>query len=71
MGVCGELAADSKAVPILLGLGVDELSVSAGSIPLVKAQVRRLHTQECKTLAAEALTCATAAEVRSLSSRNG
>ena len=71
VGVCGELAADSKAVPILLGLGVDELSVSAGSIPLVKAQVRRLHTQECKTLAAEALTCATAAEVRSLSSRNG
>ncbi len=71
VGVCGELAADSKAVPILLGLGVDELSVSAGSIPLVKAQVRRLNTPECKELAAEALTCATAAEVRSLSSRNG
>ncbi len=71
VGVCGELAADSKAVPILLGLGVDELSVSPGSIPLVKAQVRRLNTRECKELAAEALTCATAAEVRSLSSRNG
>lgn len=71
VGVCGELAADSKAVPVLLGLGVDELSVSAGSIPLVKAQVRTLNQTECRRLAEQALGCATAAEVRSLSGRNG
>ncbi|MCP1659231.1 phosphoenolpyruvate--protein phosphotransferase [Neisseria perflava] len=71
VGVCGELAADSKAVPVLLGLGVDELSVSAASIPLVKAKVRTLNLIECRQMAQQALTCATAAEVRSLSSRNG
>ena len=71
VGVCGELAADSKAVPILLGLGVDELSVSSGSIPMVKAQVRRLNAQTCRQMAEEALTLATAGEVRSLSGRNG
>lgn len=36
VGICGELAADPKAVPILMGLGVDELSMSPNSIPLVK-----------------------------------
>lgn len=71
VGVCGELAADSKAVPVLLGLGVDELSVSAAAIPMVKAQVRTLDMAECRRLAEQALTFATAAEVRSLSSRNG
>lgn len=40
VGICGELAADPKAVPILMGLGVDELSMSPNSIPLVKAQIR-------------------------------
>ena len=70
VGVCGELAADSKAVPILLGLGVDELSVSSGSIPMVKAQVRRLNAQTCRQMAEEALTLATAGEVRSLAQRS-
>jgi phosphotransferase system HPr (HPr) family protein len=39
VGVCGELAADPQAVPILIGLGVDELSVSVPAIPTVKAQI--------------------------------
>jgi phosphocarrier protein FPr len=42
VGVCGELGANPQAVPILLGLGVDELSVSVPAIPTVKAQVRQL-----------------------------
>lgn len=71
VGVCGELAADSKAVPILIGLGVDELSLSAGSIPLVKAQVRTLNRADCSHMAEQALACATAAEVRALSGGNG
>lgn len=67
VGVCGELGADQAAVPILLGLGVDELSVSASQIALVKMQVRQLSYQACQTLALQALTCATADEVRALS----
>ncbi|NNJ12796.1 phosphoenolpyruvate--protein phosphotransferase [Chloroflexales bacterium ZM16-3] len=65
VGVCGELGADPVAVPILIGLGVDELSVSAPAIPSVKAQVRDLSMEQCKERARAALACATASEVRS------
>mgnify|MGYP003752695899 CR=1 FL=1 len=64
VGVCGELGADPQAVPILLGLGVDELSISVPAIPMVKAQVRDLTLTEAQRLAQEALACATAPEVR-------
>ncbi|MCB8979154.1 MAG: phosphoenolpyruvate--protein phosphotransferase [Ardenticatenaceae bacterium] len=66
VGVCGALGADPQAVPILLGLGVDELSVSVPSIALVKAQVRTLTFAAAQQLAAQALGCGTAGEVRSL-----
>lgn len=64
VGVCGELGADPQAVPILVGLGVDELSVSIPAIPAVKAQIRSLSLSTAKRLAAEALECASATEVR-------
>lgn len=64
VGICGELGADPHAVPILVGLGVDELSVSVPAIPSVKAQVRALNYAEAQQLARAALTCRTAAEVR-------
>jgi phosphocarrier protein FPr len=67
VGVCGELGADPQAVPILVGLGVDELSVSVPSIPTVKAQIRSMELPAAQALAKKALACATAAEVRSLS----
>jgi phosphocarrier protein FPr len=67
VGVCGELGADPQAVPILIGLGVDELSVSVPAIPTVKAQVRSLQLDEAKSLAQRALNCATAPEVRAIS----
>ena len=51
VGVCGELGADPQAVPILVGLGVDELSVSVPAIPSVKAQVRELTLTSAKELA--------------------
>jgi phosphocarrier protein FPr len=70
VGVCGELGADPQAVPILVGLGVDELSVSVPAIPTVKAQVRTLTLGEAKSLAQRALTCTTAGEVREISRRN-
>ncbi|QOZ96942.1 phosphoenolpyruvate--protein phosphotransferase [Stutzerimonas stutzeri] len=64
VGVCGELAADALAVPMLVGLGVDELSVSARSIALVKARVRELDFTTCQRLAQQALMLPGAHEVR-------
>ena len=64
--ICGELGSDAAAIPILLGLGMDELSVSIPSVPTVKAQVRSLKISELGSLAREALNCATAQEVREL-----
>ncbi|MCO3607581.1 hypothetical protein FA151_09430 [Pseudomonas aeruginosa] len=66
VGVCGELAADPLALPLLVGLGVDELSVSARSIALVKAGVRELQLVAARGLARKALGLASAAEVRAL-----
>ncbi|MCP8463829.1 phosphoenolpyruvate--protein phosphotransferase [Pseudomonas sp. ZM23] len=64
VGVCGELAADAQAVPLLVGLGVDELSVSARSIPLVKARVREIDLPLARELASAALALGSASEVR-------
>ena len=66
VGICGGLASDSQAVPILIGLGVDELSVSVPAIPAIKAQVRRLRLAECREIATRALASAEAREVRAL-----
>jgi len=64
--LCGELGSDETAVPILLGLGLDELSVSLPAVPTVKALIRTLTLAEVQPLARQALTCATAPEVRAL-----
>jgi multiphosphoryl transfer protein len=64
--VCGGIAGDPQAVPLLVGLGIDELSVTVPAIPAVKAQIRRLRMEDCRALAQAALACATAAEVRAL-----
>lgn len=66
VAVCGEAAADPVAVPLLLGLGVDELSVSPFAVPAVKAQVRGLDLARCRSLAQQALAQASAREVRDL-----
>jgi multiphosphoryl transfer protein len=64
VSVCGELGADPEAIPILLGLGLTELSVNVPSIPTIKDQIRSLDLSRCRELAERALGCATAAEVR-------
>ncbi len=69
VGVCGELGSDELAVPILIGLGVDELSVSVSQIALVKAQIRTLSIDDCRALAAEALACDGATAVRALAQK--
>ena len=64
--VCGELGSDVTAIPVLLGLGIDELSVSIPAIPTVKALVRTLKLADIQPLAQQALACSTAGEVREL-----
>lgn len=64
VGVCGGVAADAMAVPVLVGLGVDELSVPIPAIASVKALIKRLSFAECVALAEEVTAMATAAEVR-------
>jgi phosphocarrier protein FPr len=66
VGVCGGIASDPQAVPILIGLGVRELSVSVPAIPAIKAQIRTLSLADCKKLAQKALTFDTVAAVREL-----
>jgi phosphoenolpyruvate-protein phosphotransferase/dihydroxyacetone kinase phosphotransfer subunit len=66
VAVCGEAGSDEQAIPVLVGLGVRELSVSPPAVPRVKAALRQLDVGRCRALAAEALTLADAAEVRAL-----
>ena len=66
-GICGSLASDPAAVPVLTGLGVQELSVSVPALPIVKAKVRDLDFAECQKMAEKALTLDSAEAVRKLS----
>jgi len=65
-GVCGGLAAMPEAVPVLLGLGISELSVPAAAIAETKAIVRSLDLAACRALAADALAAPDGARVRAL-----
>lgn len=63
VGMCGEMAGDELAVPLLLGLGLDEFSMSATSILKTRSLLKQLSVSEMQALAAEALQLATAEEV--------
>jgi phosphoenolpyruvate-protein phosphotransferase (PTS system enzyme I) len=63
VGVCGEMAGDVALIPLLLGLGMDELSVGATSVPRVKMAVRSLAIPECEQLVADVLQLPTSSEV--------
>jgi phosphoenolpyruvate-protein phosphotransferase len=69
VAVCGGVAADHTAVPILLGLGVRELSVVPTAIPALKRQIGALRIADCEDLAQRCLTLSSAAEVRDLVER--
>jgi phosphocarrier protein FPr/phosphocarrier protein len=64
IGVCGGLAADEAAIPLLIGLGITELSVPPAAVAVTKARVRALSIAGCQALAADALTLGDAAGVR-------
>lgn len=66
VGVCGGLASDLVAVPVLVGLGVTELSATAATVPEVKALVRTLNVEACQALARQALDQASPEAVRQL-----
>lgn len=67
VGVCGEIASDIEAVPILVGLRIDEFSVAPLFVPRVKGVIRSLSYKEARELASKALTLRTASDVRKLS----
>jgi phosphoenolpyruvate-protein kinase (PTS system EI component) len=66
VAVCGGLASDAQAVPVLIGLGITELSVVPKLIPQSKAMIRGLTLERCRELAARSLELTSAAEVRAL-----
>jgi len=66
VGVCGELAGDELAAPLLLGLGVRELSMAGAAIAAVKHAVRSTTLDDARALAARALGCPSAAAVRNM-----
>ena len=65
-GMCGELAGDERATLLLLGMGLDEFSMSAISVPRIKKLIRHVNYQEVKALADEALEKPTATEIEQL-----
>jgi phosphotransferase system enzyme I (PtsI) len=69
VGVCGEMAGDPALVPLLLGLGVDELSVAPPLVPQIKFLIRRLKMSEAKDLAEFALGCERREEILAKSTR--
>jgi phosphotransferase system enzyme I (PtsI) len=63
VGVCGEMAGDVALIPLLLGLGIDELSASASLVPRVKRAVQSLAIPECRELVEETLKLNTGSEI--------
>jgi phosphoenolpyruvate-protein kinase (PTS system EI component) len=66
VGICGEIAGNPKATPVLVGLGVRELSMSPGAVPTVKRMVRRLDLESATSIATAALDLDSAEAVRAL-----
>ncbi len=64
VGVCGELAGNPLAVPLLIGLGVDELSLNPGGIPLTKSIICKIDSKEVRSLARQILETESVSEVR-------
>jgi phosphotransferase system enzyme I (PtsI) len=63
VGVCGEIAGEPLYVPLLVGMGVDELSLAASSLPRVKEVIRRMKLSEVQELAAATLHATRSREV--------
>jgi multiphosphoryl transfer protein len=66
VGVCGELAGDPEAAPLLVGLGIDELSLYPGGIPDIKDILRKLDSREAQKLAGQVLQVQNTSQARKL-----
>ncbi|WDC83507.1 phosphoenolpyruvate--protein phosphotransferase [Caloramator sp. mosi_1] len=64
-GMCGEMAGDERIIPVLLGFGLDEFSMSASSILKARKLITSLSYEEAKKLADEVVMCATSEEIKS------
>ncbi len=71
VGMCGEMAGDPALTELLVGLGLDELSASAVTVPAVKDRVRSIDAREARELAAEAVACETRRAVLTLLGLDG
>lgn len=65
-GMCGEAAGDPKMIPLLMGMGLDEYSMAAASIPEVKEWIGKLNTEKCKELVEQILRLSTAKEIEEM-----
>lgn len=66
VGMCGEMAGKSANLPLLLGLGLDEISVAPGEVAAIKSMVREARAEECRALFERACACRTPGEVEAL-----
>ncbi len=66
VGMCGEMAGDIHQLPLLLGLGLDEISVAASEIPALKERVSRLSMSDCVQLLSRAMACRQTEDVDAL-----
>ncbi|WP_310607131.1 phosphoenolpyruvate--protein phosphotransferase [Buttiauxella brennerae] len=66
IGLCGELGAKGSVLPLLVGLGLDEISMSAPAIPATKARLAQLDSKACRQLLNRAMACRTSLEVEHL-----
>ena len=71
VGMCGEMAGSEQSIKLLVGMGLDEFSMSAGSILRFKSIISKFKYSEAKSYAEECLNCATAEEVHSLVEEKG
>lgn len=66
IGLCGEIGGQRRMLPLLVGLGLDEISMAAPAIPTAKADLAGLSSEECRALLERALSAGAASEVASL-----
>lgn len=66
VGICGEMGGQAEATPLLVGMGLDELSISGLGLPAVKYAINQLSYQDCRALLDQAMQCDDAAAVREL-----
>lgn len=67
IGICGEMASNLELTPLMIGIGLNELSVAAAQVARVKHAVRQLQVAECQALAVEALKCNQPGQILDLS----